>query len=513
MTDEQNYDMKSSSSNNNSIMKKTNNAKKKKKKCINNRHYRRQRRCSSTRTLSISGLAVLFLHAQLHTASGNINFPVPSVPNPLQLLFENTNCLINKVGSECVQYCNNIRRSSGIYYGIRGDLLDEHISCVSNSRTRSMDVASNPSMQLADTMDDLRRSLDELREELRQMREFQRQVLGADVDGTGDLLRDNPAVKAKRRREQFDKVAKTVEVWAERLLFEEGEEEGWVYTPCNKIFKNKFNPSNTIQCFMKWLPDPRGEDADPNDGGTPYPCIKVYATIDASYDKVCHFLADEENLPVYNDLVIQNRDLEDIDSHSKICWGRSPQILFIKPREFVTFCHHRWKRDGTQIVVNQAVDHHSLPPVTKEQNGKVCRAYALRGANFIWRDPNDPSKTKFALLAHANPGGGLPEWAMKSAINALAPIEPYKLFHKIEKGAQKQQVPPPTTFTSSGSGKSGRPGGLSQLGYACFWPQGGGLEDQQLKEENIMQNDNEDIVGEHDDHGGGQNMAPVPYSE
>lgn len=341
-----------------------------KKRYVNNH---RSQRCTGT-----ISLIILVLQAQLHIASGNINFPMPVVPNPLQLLFENTNCFINRVGSECVQYCNNIRRSSGIYYGIRGDLLDDHISCVSSRSI--IGGGGDPSMQLADTMDDLRRSLDELREELRHMREFQRQMLGADADDTG-LLRDNPAVKAKRRSEQFDKMAKAVEVWAEQLLFEEGEEEGWVYAPCNKLFKKKFNPSDTVKCFMKWIPDPRGEDADPNDGGISYPCIKVYATIDASYDQVCHFLADEGNLPDYNDLVIQNRDLEDIDSHSKICWGRSPQILFIKPREFVTFCHHRWKRDGTQIVVNQAVDHDSLPPVTKEEEGKVCRAYALRGAN------------------------------------------------------------------------------------------------------------------------------------
>ena len=26
-------------------------------------------------------------------------------------------------------------------------------------------------------------------------------------------------------------------------------------------------------------------------------------------------------------------------------------------------------------------------------------------------------------------------------------------------------------------GRSGKPGGLSQMGYACFWPKGGGLQE------------------------------------
>lgn len=102
---------------------------------------------------------------------------------------------------------------------------------------------------------------------------------------------------------------------------------------------------------------------------------------------------------------------------------------------------------------------------------------------------------------------------MKKTINALAPIEPYKLFHKIESGAQKQQIPPPTKFTSSGSGRSGKPGGLSQLGYACFWPQGGGLEERQPRDQNVMENGNEEVVGESDNREGEQNYSPAPSNE
>jgi len=79
---------------------------------------------------------------------------------------------------------------------------------------------------------------------------------------------------------------------------------------------------------------------------------------------------------------------------------------------------------------------------------------------------------------------------MKSAVNTLAPIEPFKLFHKIEKGAQLTRPPPETSFVSKGK-RSSRPGGLSQMGYACFWPNGGGLSEFKVEEE-LSEEFNED---------------------
>ena len=88
-------------------------------------------------------------------------------------------------------------------------------------------------------------------------------------------------------------------------------------------------------------------------------------------------------------------------------------------------------------------------------------------------------------MAHCRPGGGLPDWATKTAVKALAPIEPFKLFHKIndqvireserlerfvrESEEMKSKMPP---------GRSYRPGGFAQIGYACFWPNGGGKEEK-----------------------------------
>ncbi len=91
------------------------------------------------------------------------------------------------------------------------------------------------------------------------------------------------------------------------------------------------------------------------------------------------------------------------------------------------------------------------------------------------KDPDDPNKTRIAILAHANPGGGIPQWAMKTAVNAVAPIEPFKLFHRIDarvcafSGNNEQKADMVNSFPQN-SGRHKKPAGLSQLGYACFWP-------------------------------------------
>jgi hypothetical protein len=60
----------------------------------------------------------------------------------------------------------------------------------------------------------------------------------------------------------------------------------------------------------------------------------------------------------------------------------------------------------------------------------------------------------------------------------MAPIEPFKLFYKINKYSQRYESDPNRTqLVNHLPGRSGRPGGMSQLGYACFWPHGGGLKE------------------------------------
>lgn len=146
------------------------------------------------------------------------------------------------------------------------------------------------------------------------------------------------------------------------------------------------------------MEDSRGQHSKPNDGNAKYPCVKCYATLDAPMEVVCQYLADENSMPDYNDLVVAHKELEEISPHSKICWGQCPKILFIKPRDFVTFCHHRWLRDGTQVVVNQACEHPDAPANNVEKEGKACRAFALRGANCEFKVVVFPRGWKYCLI-------------------------------------------------------------------------------------------------------------------
>lgn len=101
------------------------------------------------------------------------------------------------------------------------------------------------------------------------------------------------------------------------------------------------------------------------------------------------------------------------------------------------------------------------------------------------RCPDDPSKTRIEIVACCRPGGGLPDWATKTAVKALAPLEPFKLFHKINDQVirNKDQIQErlreiEETGSSMPPGRSSKPGGFAQLGYACFWPNGGGKEER-----------------------------------
>lgn len=266
------------------------------------------------------------------------------------------------------------RENMGYFYGINETILR---SKSNSSGPRKESVQSMMSDALIE-LKGMKQEMEALRREMQAMK----RRLSDEVEDNHDVEDPSVSLFARRKKQrEFDQIGFEVEQWAKDILFKQGEEEdGWKEVACNKLMKNKYNAEGNIKCFLKWMTDSRGSQADPDDDKE-YPCIKVYATIDAPIDDVCAYLAEEKRVGEYNDLVVQHRDLEEISSHSKICWGKCPQILFINPRDFVTFCHHRWLHDGTQVVVNQAVEHKDVPAVKDDKKGKVCRAQALRGAN------------------------------------------------------------------------------------------------------------------------------------
>jgi len=263
---------------------------------------------------------------------------------------------------------------AGYYYGIPPHLLEKR-------REKRQSLAT----VMSEALEELREMRQEMEALRREMISMQRRLGGK---ATSDLLaaeevqpsQPNTLMARRKRAKDFERVSGDVEKWAEQLLFiEGGEEDGWKEIHCSKMFRNKFSKGADTKCYLKWMKDARGTHAVPDDDRE-YPCIKCYSTIHAPVENVCAYLADEANVAEYNDLMIKHRDLEELTPHSKICWGQAPQILFIKGRDFVTYCSHRWLRDGSQVVVNQACDHPDAPGNSDEKHG-LCRARALRGAN------------------------------------------------------------------------------------------------------------------------------------
>lgn len=359
---------------------------------------------------------------------------------------------------------------TGFYYGIPPGSL-KHAK-----QPARMDMRDTVTETLSE-LRSMRHEMELLRKEMHQMK----RQLGGSGDGGETDEDDNvdqpqlSLVSRHKRQRNFEKIGTEVERWAEELLFQQdGVEDGWSEVTPNKVLG--FNRDGRTKAYVKWMKDSRGKHADPDDKRS-YPCLKMYTTIDAPLQDVCLYLSQKEHMDDYNELSDTGGDLEDVTPHSKISWTKAPQILFLKPRLFTTYCSHRWLRDGTQVVVNQACEH----PDTPGQD-KLPTAYAIRGANYISRDPDDPEKTRIAMLSHGNPGRDVPGWAVKTAVNTLLPIEPFKLFYKLNKGVARRRPElerrlEEIEMVSAPPGRTARPAGLAQLGYACFWPHGGGVEE------------------------------------
>jgi hypothetical protein len=273
---------------------------------------------------------------------------------------------------------------AGFYYGIDAQSLSkEYDATTRKKRSRTP--------RLKDSMNEALEELKILRQEMERMREemhvLKLKMVGEDDDESGQKDREDNSEEAKARRlmirrkrqKEAEKLAAEIEVWAQQML-QEGEAEGWKPVECNKMVRGTVNQNERTTAYIKWMKDSRADKADKDDPND-YPCIKCYSTIDAPLEDVCTYLSEEAASVDYNDVVEKHKDVEEISPSAKICWSASPQILFIKPRDFVTFCHHKWKNDGTEVIVNQACDHPDYPLEEMEKEGKSCRGYALRGAN------------------------------------------------------------------------------------------------------------------------------------
>ncbi|EJK55468.1 hypothetical protein THAOC_24800 [Thalassiosira oceanica] len=381
------------------------------------------------------------------------------------------------------------KNNTGFYYGIREDVLlspprprrdirkdvpSRQLKKKPRETKPSQDKKGNPRAQLrpnnkrsksSDGMDEtlaelreMRAEMAALREELKAVKERLRvdgSVVELDRSSSSESeddakadLKVNHGARRRARHRRLEQVGREVEAWATELLdAEDRTADGWKEIQCNKLMRNKCNKNGRTSVYLK---------------------------------DVCAFLADSRTVPQYNDLVVDHADVEEISPSGKVTWCKAPQILFVKPRDFVTYCSHRWRGDGSQVLVNQAVDHEDRPGVIKEGQGNVgvCRGFAIRGANIISRDPDDPrGKTRISMVSHATPGGGLPSWAMNRAVDAVVRVEPFKFFHKIDEGAKAYKSGEGGVMLARSGGRSNKPAGIGHLGFTCFWPEGGGLQE------------------------------------
>lgn len=331
-------------------------------------------------------VVLLYLAAALHVVLASHSNPISQLINrqwstgPLSvpaLSTKRLNTFLSQSMEEVSATLKKKRRLSlespaGYYYGIPPHVLE-----------RRREKRESLSTVMSEALDELREMRHEMEALRREMIAMQRRLGGKELLADKEHVPDTPTTLLARRKRQkeLEHISSQVEKWAEHLLFQEGgEEDGWQEIKCSKMFRTKFSKGADTKCYLKWMKDSRESNAVPDDDRE-YPCLKCYSTLNAPVESVCAYLADEAHVDEYNDLMVSNKDLEEITPHSKIVWGQAPQILFIKGRDFVTYCSHRWLRDGSQVVINQAVEHPDAPAHNDEKSGKLCRARALRGAN------------------------------------------------------------------------------------------------------------------------------------
>ena len=271
--------------------------------------------------------------------------------------------------------------TGGFYYGVSEKTMNKANTAGGGDGKRRKVSKDDMSEALLEELKYLRIEMERMRQDMQTLK--QRMIEDGEIIPTETISPEELKAKAlaltRKKQKQSEKLAKEIEEWAKCML-DETTKDGWKEVPCGK--QKSLNPTDRTSAYLKWMKDSRGDKALKTDENE-YPCIKCYSTIDAPLEDVCTYLSQESSASEYNDVVVKFKDIEEISPNAKITWSQSPQILFLKPREFITFCHHRWSKDGSCLIVNQAWDHPDYPATNDENSGdgKSCRALALRGAN------------------------------------------------------------------------------------------------------------------------------------
>jgi hypothetical protein len=140
----------------------------------------------------------------------------------------------------------NVTTVGGVYYGISPDTLAK--------ATRP--VAKKPT--LSDSMAEALEELRTMRQEMETMRKDM-QTLKRKMIAEGDIEEDddataNPskaALARRKRQREYEKMSAEIERWAKKILYEEGEEDGWNEITCNKMMGASLNPQGQTKTYIK----------------------------------------------------------------------------------------------------------------------------------------------------------------------------------------------------------------------------------------------------------------------
>lgn len=140
----------------------------------------------------------------------------------------------------------NVTNVGGVYYGISADTFAK--------ATRP--VAKKPTLSdsMAEALEELRTMRQEIETMRKDMQTLKRKIIAEGDFEEEDDATANPskAVMARRKRQrECEKMSADIERWAKKILYEEGEEDGWNEITCNKMMAASLNPKGQTKTYIK----------------------------------------------------------------------------------------------------------------------------------------------------------------------------------------------------------------------------------------------------------------------
>ena len=134
-------------------------------------------------------------------------------------------------------------QTGGFYYGITQKTFEAATRPLENRRLSVRD-------SMMEALEELRIMRQEMEKMRKEMERIKRKMI-ADGELEDEDVGKKAAIAKRRRQREFDKLAIEIERWAHKVLYEEGEEDGWVEVACNKMMKKTINSSDRTVTFLK----------------------------------------------------------------------------------------------------------------------------------------------------------------------------------------------------------------------------------------------------------------------